>query len=423
MEDYKEKYEMALEGIQEILSSGQDSIKMPQLQLRLQGIFPELKESEDEKIREMLIDSFTRADMGGEIYGKGVTYKQVIAWLEKQGEQKPIMNVPTREVILSIWDLGNEWKELTNGSISTEYGTQLDYIQKHWYESEYYLKKPPVIDFNANDWYVSKVDGKIHNIYYSVDKIEPKFKVGAWVVNRFGDVWHIDSFDSKNYQVSNGDKYCYFPIKKQNEMHLWTTQDAKDGDVLACGDKVTDCPFIFHNLSEELNPRSYCGVAKCQQFQYNDENCGFWCHSDEVRPATKEQRELLFKKMKEAGYTWDDEKKELKKIHVIDDGKAEMDYCFTKMMAGEKVSPAWSDEDEKMCQETIDWFEKKCFPYALEEENPASESIKWLKSLKGRITWKPSEEQMKTLEYYMHTLLATEHKEVLFGLYNDLKKL
>ena len=111
------------------------------------------------------------------------------------------------------------------------------------------------------------------------------------------------------------------------------------------------------------------------------------------------------------------------KFHVIDEGKAEMDYCFTKMMAGEKVSPAWSDEDEKMCQETIDWFEKKCFPYALEEENPASESIKWLKSLKGRITWKPSEEQMKTLEYYMHTLLATEHKEVLFGLYNDLKKL
>lgn len=48
MEDYKEKYEMALEGVQEILSSGQDSIKMSQLALRLHGIFPELKESEDE---------------------------------------------------------------------------------------------------------------------------------------------------------------------------------------------------------------------------------------------------------------------------------------------------------------------------------------------------------------------------------------
>ena len=45
------------------------------------------------------------------------------------------------------------------------------------------------------------------------------------------------------------------------------------------------------------------------------------------------------------------------------------------------------------------------------------------KSLRPQNQWKPSEEQMATLEYYMHTLLATEHKEVLFGLYNDLKQL
>jgi hypothetical protein len=33
---------------------------------------------------------------------------------------------------------------------------------------------------------------------------------------------------------------------------------------------------------------------------------------------------------------------------VIDEGKAEMDYCFTKMMNGEKVSSAWSKEDEQI---------------------------------------------------------------------------
>jgi hypothetical protein len=46
---------------------------------------------------------------------------------------------------------------------------------------------------------------------------------------------------------------------------------------------------------------------------------------------------------------------------------------------------AWSEEDEVMCQETIDWFEQKCFPYASEEENPARRSIQWLKSLKERL--------------------------------------
>ena len=55
------------------------------------------------------------------------------------------------------------------------------------------------------------------------------------------------------------------------------------------------------------------------------------------------------------------------------------------------------------------------------------DTISWLKSLKDRVQsqqeWKPSEEQMATLEYYMHTLPATEHKEELFGLYDDLKQL
>lgn len=129
----------------------------------LESLFPELKESEDEKIRKALI-RFHKSTIDVD----GIKGEDIIAWLEKQGtsytkrdvddafvegmafakdelekqgEQKSILNVPLREVILSIWDLGNEWKELTNGSISTEYGTQLDYIQKHWTESEYYLRE------------------------------------------------------------------------------------------------------------------------------------------------------------------------------------------------------------------------------------------------------------------------------------------
>ena len=80
-------------------------------------------------------DNYSVADL----FYAGVKCGQ--SWLEEQSEQKPIMNVPTREVILAIWDLGNEWEELTNGVISTKYGTQLDYIQKHWHESEYYLRE------------------------------------------------------------------------------------------------------------------------------------------------------------------------------------------------------------------------------------------------------------------------------------------
>lgn len=55
--------------------------------------------------------------------------------------QKQCCNdVPSIEYILNVWELGNYWKELTNGVCSTEHGTQLEYIQNHWKEGEYYDK-------------------------------------------------------------------------------------------------------------------------------------------------------------------------------------------------------------------------------------------------------------------------------------------
>lgn len=55
-------------------------------------VFPELKGSEDEKIRKHLIDTFTCYYK--DKYDKewdGLPVKDIIAWLEKQGEQKPII--------------------------------------------------------------------------------------------------------------------------------------------------------------------------------------------------------------------------------------------------------------------------------------------------------------------------------------------
>lgn len=46
-----------------------------------------------------------------------------------------------------------------------------------------------------------------------------------------------------------------------------------------------------------------------------------------------------------------------------------------------------------------------------------------LKSLRPQPHWKPSEEQMRVMEYYMHALVSNENKEILFSLYSDLKKL
>ena len=51
----------------------------------IEYIFPELKESEDERIRETLI-RFHKSTIDVD----GIKGEDIIAWIEKQGEQKPI---------------------------------------------------------------------------------------------------------------------------------------------------------------------------------------------------------------------------------------------------------------------------------------------------------------------------------------------
>lgn len=93
MEDYKEKYEMALERAKKNYDVAQDlcngsQIGVERFKNTLTNIFPELGESEYERIRKRLIDliykvyAFTN-------YITCVEYENIIAWLEKQGEQKP----------------------------------------------------------------------------------------------------------------------------------------------------------------------------------------------------------------------------------------------------------------------------------------------------------------------------------------------
>ena len=113
-------------------------------------------------------------------------------------------------------------------------------------------------------------------------------------------------------------------------------------------------------------------------------------------------------------------KKELKKIHVIDEGKAEIDHCFTKMMNGEKVSSTWSEEDEKRLKSCLNILQPKSLLGNVETIN-----TKWLKSIRNRITWKPSDEQIVVLELASkyERVFTPKQIDILIGLKEQLKKL
>lgn len=142
--------------------------------------------------------------------------------------------------------------------------------------------------------------------------VKPKFKVGDWVVcwNRTCQI--IDNKSTYIVREINGLETRYEHSTVDENGHLWSIADAKDGDVLATDNGWT-CIF---KAFDEYGFSSYCFMDSQKWFC----EVGAEGHTldsrinGNIHPATKEQRELLFKKMKEAGYQWDTDKKELKKI-------------------------------------------------------------------------------------------------------------
>ena len=266
-------------------------------------------------------------------------------------------------------------------------------------------QKVPINDFKAKNWYVSEVDGKIHDMTYNpADKAEQKFKVGDWITDGDRNLFQIAKIDNEWYYADDEDRVCFDVA--HDYYHLWTIQDAKDGDVL----DANGAPFIYKKHNKDY-VYFYCGVNLGGYFIEAD-RIDTWDNNNKVYPATKEQRELLFQKMAENGYAWDAEKKELshqevakksehdgkkwidEKVYwkereeLFEDGNQEvinnpMKYGLIKdedhiADASKKVeSKVWSEEDEICRNQSI---EAATFYYGL-----PSETVNWLKSIKERV--------------------------------------
>ena len=170
-------------------------------------------------------------------------------------------------------------------------------------------------------WYNGKNEQK------SADKIEPRFKVSDWVVR--GDTIAQIVDIQKQYYVGldiNGKDFVSSRFLNGDKIHLWTIQDAKDGDVLALSwleDKnLWEKIIIFKKYHSE-------GVKgfnmPCVEGYGNTFKNGKMAFTEKVpyysktwtcnlHPATKKQRDLLFQKIKETGYKWNTETNTFEKL-------------------------------------------------------------------------------------------------------------
>ena len=262
--DCEEKYNAALGRAKEKYSACS-------AQAFLEYIFPELKESEDESIRNGLIAllKFGLEDGSAIAPGFNVTKEQALAWLEKQDGHKP-------------------------------YGQR---------------KECEDCQFN----YAGECKGYCalkRNEHKPTDEVKPKFHEGDWIVDKFGLAQQVLDFRGGIYTCT----YNSFTIDCESNYHLWSIKDIKEGDVLYYEFNDTKNLFIVKSVGETKDQVEghFCYYITRDGREVWDGrllylNIASMCNA---MPATKEQRDLLFSKMKEVGYAWDGEKKKLSYKHL-----------------------------------------------------------------------------------------------------------
>ena len=412
----------------------------------VQDFFPELAESEDERIRKELLEHCKNQAEPYILTGNECLQIQSwIDWLEKQGEQETLCD-KCKKVQPS-----HSCQDITAlGRCVMEHGQK-------------------TAEFHEGDWLC---ENEPNNYARFIQILE--------TVNVMGKERYRISRDIHN----DKDLVEFYFLEKY--YHKFGINDAKDGDVLHCWIDGDEFVLIYKGIKDGYITTYGHLYQKLKLFA--EEPTTMFCRTIQghFTPATKEQRDLLFQKMKEAGYTFDFEKKELKKIINESQIKKNLqDNSFRRMFEQKpaeckqeiklnggivyedfnegdgyyKVNLAylsksqvefienlvaswqnptnnttvWSEGDEKMLDFAIRAI-GLCKQYAINHQingysklpdvlNRYEELQTWLKSLGPKKQWKPSDKQMNALAYAVFDTQSYSYHKNLSSLEQQLKKL
>lgn len=420
--DYEKKYKEALERTRKLKENPQsvfNEYSPKEGDTICDYIFPELKESEDEKIRKELIthcrntrcvteegaeriakwiDWFEKQDpkkheeeiekaykTADEVqYKRG--YEDAVKEMEKQGEQKPDDKVEPKFKV-------GDWVV-----VSTTKGdrvVQIAYV-------EYFKDGYPSYITTEGRWFGNETKARLLTDKDVETITLPESKV---IVHQKPAEW------SEENEEYNGEDYGIDG--------LWHAMNILEKTLGKVNGYQTDDGFLSHQCAITAVKKLYKQKpTETAKWSAQEEYC--ICELEAMvkeawRKAENVRNDITIKKMQELMFF----------LKTLNPNKKPQRIISAEAKEALYDKPAWSEEDEKMCQETIDWFEKKCFPCALENDNPARKSIKWLKSLKDRYTWKPNDKQMLVLELASKydRVFAPEQIDILIDLKNQLKKL
>ena len=191
MENYKEKYEQSLENIKKIKDANKNNKALVDF---IEYKYPELKESEDEKMKNFISNELAclrATDERGSDRFKELT--NAIAWLEKQEK------------------------------IVEEYEDKLNRISCESFDKGY----KAALEKQGEQNTTNKVETKFHKRdWITIDNPCQIISIDRNYIVQYCD-------DEKTREISK--KFCEFYF------HLWTIRDAKNGDILTLNDEY----FLF----------------------------------------------------------------------------------------------------------------------------------------------------------------------------------
>ncbi len=426
IEEKAKRYDEAIEQLRTMMPNWENLSYYGKTFLQdLVYIIPELKESEDDRIKREIIDYLSTVD-DKEL----IPYESWIAWLEKQGENEDkdietklshahfegeiegrdkVLSNPEKYGLQKIADKV-EPKFKVGDIVKRKDNPHLTYILKRFTDDGDYEFHAIGKDGNEGCTCFSVV--KYQDEWELVEqnhaeKFESKFKIEK-------DKWYVcikDLLDNyANKAFHEGDTYLStqdgslipsnsnVPFKvvcPDTYFRDWTLQDAKDGDVLEL-----DCGIgIFKDKCiDGYNIHCYCYYSNEGVLEINKNSL---YDTYQSQPATKEQRDTLERAITNAGYEWDAEKKELKNItqNPVSEMKTPEESLGVDSDTYNKIvdeciygeqNPTWSEDDD------VNLIRAQAFirNTSLKDVDEIKESVlTWITSLKVRV--QPKQEWSK----------------------------
>lgn len=347
MNDYEKKYKEALEVAKRKLCFDKAGMVDSFTPNDIYEMFPELKESEDEKIRKELI-GFLR-----NIPNSNYTCEEMALWLEKQGGQKQETNYPKFDFsdILAIHCCMETAEKVTE-------------------DKELYEK-------------LKSLHSRLHDAYWIEKQSDkPQGKTALEAINE-EKVNNANKVEPKDY--SSIDPHFGKPIDKV-EPKFKVKYAGNEYNVL----EVKDIAGVtFYGIEDEPNHIDYVKAENCERVDgYNIKESGslyptksamFSKQNPIDKIDTKLNDNSVSNELRAASFAHAE--KELKNQTFHDNLEFELIYTFeegAKWNAAQK--PAWSNKDKKILDELINFFANMVLPKDHDFRIYAS----WLKALKAQ---------------------------------------